>query len=89
LVEYNFSQQDMSVMANQRFDWKEKLSGTDAEVIQWRRLVVSKHGGGRAAAFDTQAQVEDVELDPSTERRLAKSHHASAYTLPSPPTGGA
>jgi nitrite reductase/ring-hydroxylating ferredoxin subunit len=61
LVEYNFSQQDMSVMANQRFDCKEKLSGTDAEVIQWRRLVVTKHVGGRAAAFENQAPVEDIE----------------------------
>ena len=30
----------------------EKLSGTDAEVIQWRRLVVTKHFGGRDAEFD-------------------------------------
>jgi hypothetical protein len=52
LVEYNFSRQDMSVMTNQRYDTPEKLSGTDAEVIQWRRLVVTKHLGGRDAAFD-------------------------------------
>ena len=61
LVEYNFSQQDMSVMENQRFDWKEKLSGTDAEVIQWRRLVVTKHFGGRAAPFDTTLPTDDSE----------------------------
>lgn len=58
LVEYNFSQQDMSVMENQRFDWKEKLSGTDAEVIQWRRLVVTKHFGGRAADFEAHVEGE-------------------------------
>ena len=29
-------------MINQRYDTPEKLSGTDAEVIQWRRLVVTK-----------------------------------------------
>ena len=52
LVEYNFSQQDMSVMENQRYDWPEKLSGTDAEVVQWRRLVVTKRFGGRDAEFD-------------------------------------
>lgn len=70
LVEYNFSQQDMSVMENQRFDCKEKLSGTDAEVIQWRRLVVTKHFGGRAAAFETHGQAEDVEFEPSTNHGL-------------------
>jgi hypothetical protein len=51
LVEYNFSRQDASVMLNQRYDTPEKLSGTDAEVVQWRRLVVTKHFGGRNAPF--------------------------------------
>jgi phenylpropionate dioxygenase-like ring-hydroxylating dioxygenase large terminal subunit len=45
--EYNFSQQDMSVMLNQVYDAPEKLSGTDAEVVAWRKLVVTKHFGGR------------------------------------------
>jgi phenylpropionate dioxygenase-like ring-hydroxylating dioxygenase large terminal subunit len=52
LVEYNFSRQDARVMINQRYDTPEKLSGTDAEVIQWRRLVVTKHFGGRNAPFE-------------------------------------
>jgi hypothetical protein len=52
IIEYNFSRQDEAVMLNQRYDTPEKLSGTDAEVIQWRRLVVTKHYGGRDAAFD-------------------------------------
>jgi hypothetical protein len=34
------------------YDSPEKLSGTDAEVIQWRRLVVTRHYGGRRAPFD-------------------------------------
>jgi hypothetical protein len=78
LVEYNFSQQDMSVMLNQRFDWKEKLSGTDAEVIQWRRLVVTKHVGGRSAAFDTPALAADVEPEARPAQGLvadAGRHH--------------
>jgi phenylpropionate dioxygenase-like ring-hydroxylating dioxygenase large terminal subunit len=50
--EYNFSQQDMSVMLNQAYDAPEKLSGTDAEVVQWRRLVVTKHFGGRNHPFE-------------------------------------
>ena len=51
LVEYNFSRQDASMMFNQRYDAREKLSGHDAEVIQWRKLVVTRHYGGRGAEF--------------------------------------
>ena len=39
-------------MINQRYDSPEKLSSTDAEVIQWRRLVVTRHFGGRDAPFE-------------------------------------
>ena len=39
-------------MINQRYDSPEKLSSTDAEVIQWRRLVVTRHFGGREAPFE-------------------------------------
>lgn len=62
LVEYNFSQQDMSVMLRQKYDWPEKLSGTDAEVIQWRKLVVTKHFGGRNAPFEMKG---GYEVDPN------------------------
>jgi phenylpropionate dioxygenase-like ring-hydroxylating dioxygenase large terminal subunit len=58
--EYNFSQQDMSVMLHQVYDAPEKLSGTDAEVVQWRKLVVTKHFGGRNAAFQTSDPTEAV-----------------------------
>jgi hypothetical protein len=40
----NFSDQDYRVMAPQRYDTPEKLSGTDAEVIAWRRLLLSARG---------------------------------------------
>ena len=52
VIEGNFSTQDTSVMTNQKFDWPEKLSGTDAEVIQWRKLILTKHLGGRDAHFE-------------------------------------
>ncbi len=52
IIEYNFSRQDERVMLDQRYDSPEKLSSTDAEVIQWRRLVVTKHYGGRDAPFE-------------------------------------
>ncbi len=51
LSEYNFSQQD-SVMLHLSYDTPEKLSGTDAEVVQWRKLVVTRHFGGRNYPFD-------------------------------------
>ena len=50
-LQYNFSPQDGSVMPNQRWDTPEMLSHTDFGVIQWRRLVVTKHFGGRDAPF--------------------------------------
>ena len=52
IIEYNFSRQDERVMIRQKYDWPEKLSGTDAEIIQWRKLVVTKHYGGRNAPFE-------------------------------------
>src|SRR5262249_11868791 len=60
--EYNFSQQDMSVMLHQVYDAPEKLSGTDAEVVQWRKLVVTKHFGGRDAPFLSDKNAETAGL---------------------------
>ena len=40
----NFSSQDYRVMAPQRWDTPEKLSGTDAEVIAWRKLLLTARG---------------------------------------------
>jgi len=58
-AKYNFSRQDERVMINQRYDTPEKLSSTDAEVIQWRRLVVTKHFGGRDAFRKAQLLFDD------------------------------
>ena len=62
-AEYNFSIQDGAMMFNQRYDWPEMLSGHDAEVVQWRRLIVTKATGGRAAPFGRDVQKESIELD--------------------------
>jgi phenylpropionate dioxygenase-like ring-hydroxylating dioxygenase large terminal subunit len=40
----NFSSQDYRVMAPQRYDTPEKLSGSDAEVIVWRKLLLRARG---------------------------------------------
>ena len=50
-------------MLNQRYDVPEKLAGTDAEVVQWRRLVVTKHFGGRNHPFEQRTVEELDELE--------------------------
>ena len=65
-VEYNFSIQDGSMMFNQRYDWPEKLSGHDAEVIQWRRLVVAKAFGGRYAPYGYDHDKDGQGIDERT-----------------------
>ena len=40
----NFSPQDFRAMAPQRYDTPEMLSGTDAEIINWRKLLLSARG---------------------------------------------
>ena len=54
--DYNFSQQDMSVMLNLDYSTPEKLSVTDAEVVQWRRFVVTKYFGGRDRRSSTRTR---------------------------------
>ena len=49
--EYSFSAQDGSVMPNQLWDSREMLSPADFGVVQWRKLVITKHFGGRNAPF--------------------------------------
>ena len=82
IIEYNFSRQDERVMVNQRFDTPEKLSGTDAEVIQWRRLVVTKHLGGRDAPFEYRnpggLAPEEVPLGRVSVRYLQEEQRAKA-----------
>jgi nitrite reductase/ring-hydroxylating ferredoxin subunit len=82
IIEYNFSRQDERVMINQRFDAPEKLSGTDAEVIQWRRLVVTKHLGGRDAPFEYRnpdgMAPDQVPLNRVSVRYLQEEQRAKA-----------
>ena len=64
-VQYLFSAQDGSVMPNQRWDTKEMLSPTDFGVVQWRKLVITKHFGGRNAKFGQDR------MPPQTAKELA------------------
>jgi hypothetical protein len=82
IIEYNFSRQDERVMINQRYDSPEKLSSTDAEVIQWRRLVVTKHFGGRDAPFEYRnpddLPADAVPLDRVSVRYLQEQRRRAA-----------
>ena len=74
LGEYNFSVQDGSMMWNQRYDTPEKLSGTDAEVIQWRKLVVTKAFGGRNAPFGYEREA-DTGIEEKAVAPVAAGYH--------------
>ncbi len=74
--EYSFSAQDGSVMPNQRWDSKEMLSPTDFGVVQWRKLVITKHFGGRSAKFgqdrtpaQTAKEVAEIEQEIAKARK--------------------
>jgi phenylpropionate dioxygenase-like ring-hydroxylating dioxygenase large terminal subunit len=44
ILNYNFSNQDLRVMEPQRYDTPEKLSGSDGEIIAWRKLLLNARG---------------------------------------------
>lgn len=56
VLNIQFSNQDAKVMVPQRYDTPEKLSGTDAEIIQWRKLLQRVANEGRRGLKDLQAE---------------------------------
>jgi hypothetical protein len=54
----NFSNQDYRVMAPQRYDRGEKLSGSDAEIIMWRKLLLRARGMPARAGRDVDDDSE-------------------------------
>jgi phenylpropionate dioxygenase-like ring-hydroxylating dioxygenase large terminal subunit len=91
IIEYNFSRQDERVMINQRYDTPEKLSSTDAEVIQWRRLVVTRHFGGRTAPFEYR-NPDDLSPDAVPLERVSvryvQEHMRTRGVASTPPVAG-
>lgn len=85
LIVQNFSTQDARVMIPQRYDTPEKLSGTDAEIVAWRELVVAKAKGGRNAPFHYPRTMADLQ-DASTVdlgklvSRTEKGYQATSAT---------
>ena len=47
----------------QKYDQPEKLSGADAEVAHWRKLLITKRFGGRNAPFESRYS----DMDPITD----------------------
>ena len=61
LMHSNFSQQDYSVMAPQRYDKPEYLSSTDTQIVAWRRLLLKARGMPNAtAARQSAAAYEEM-----------------------------
>jgi hypothetical protein len=66
-----FTSQDAKVMAPQRYDTEEKLSGTDAEIIQWRKLLQRVAIEGRGVLKDLQAEHLAREMDTTVSEEFA------------------
>jgi len=66
-----FTSQDAKVMAPQRYDTEEKLSGTDAEIIQWRKLLQRVAIEGRGVLKDLQAEHLAREMDTTVAEEFA------------------
>ncbi|MCI0846751.1 MAG: Rieske 2Fe-2S domain-containing protein [Chloroflexi bacterium] len=66
-----FSNQDAKVMATQRYDTVEKLSGTDSEIIQWRKLLQRVAIEGRGVLKDLQAEHLAKEMDTTVAEDFA------------------
>lgn len=62
----NFSNQDLDVMKGQRYDAPEKLSGTDAEIIVWRKLLLTARGMPEGG-LELDIEDEETGLDDEHE----------------------
>ena len=58
-------------MVPQRYDTHEKLSGTDAEIIQWRKLLQRVAIEGREVLKDLQAEHLAKEMDTTEAEGFA------------------
>lgn len=56
VMNIQFSNRDAKIMVSQRYDTPEKLSGTDAEIIQWRKLLQRVAIERRGVLKDLQAE---------------------------------
>lgn len=72
VLNIQFSNQDIGVMAPQRYDTPEKLSGTDAEIIQWRKLLQRVAIEGRQVLKKLQAEHLAGEMDSTGAEEFAE-----------------
>ena len=71
VMNIQFSNQDAKIMVPQRYDTPEKLSGTDAEIIQWRKLLQRVAIEGREVLKDLQAEHLAKEMDTTEAEGFA------------------
>ena len=71
VMNIQFSNQDARIMVPQRYDTNEKLSGTDAEIIQWRKLLQRVAIEGRGVLKDLQAEHLAKEMDTTIAEGFA------------------
>ena len=71
VMNIQFSNQDSKIMVPQRYDTPEKLSGTDAEIIQWRKLLQRVAIEGRGVLKDLQAEHLAKEMDTTIAEGFA------------------
>jgi hypothetical protein len=71
VMNIQFSNQDAKIMSPQRYDTVEKLSGTDAEIIQWRKLLQRVAIEGRGVLKDLQAKHLAKEMDTTIAEGFA------------------
>ena len=71
VMNIQFSNQDAKIMVPQRYDTPEKLSGTDAEIIQWRKLLQRVAIEGRQVLKTLQAEHLAKEMDTTVAEGFA------------------
>ena len=71
VLNIQFSNQDAKVMAPQRYDTPEKLSGTDSEIIQWRKLLQRVTSEGRGVLKELQAEHLAKQMGTTTAEEFA------------------
>jgi len=71
VLNIQFSNQDVKVMEPQRYDTAEKLSGTDSEIIQWRKLLQRVTSEGRQVLKELQAEHLAKQMGITTAEEFA------------------
>ena len=80
----NFSQQDLSASAPQRYDTREYLSSTDAQLVSWRKLLMHARGMDKSAVEALPTQESELFY---SQRQQEAGLEAEAEAEPAPVQG--